>query len=91
MHGCGVNTTAFGLGAGFNQNVMEGIARLGQGNFIFVGNAIEIPQKVLRLELVYLCQYLGQCTLIPLSYHLRSTVCVCVCVFVCVYVTCAWN
>jgi len=46
MQNNGVNITTFGIGDGFDEAVMKGIAEEGHGNYFFIGNSAEIPQKV---------------------------------------------
>jgi len=46
MQSNGVNITTFGIGDGFDEEVMKGIAEEGHGNYFFIGNSEEIPKKV---------------------------------------------
>jgi len=42
----GVNITTFGIGSGFDEKVMKGIADEAHGNYFFIGKSDEIPTKV---------------------------------------------
>jgi Ca-activated chloride channel homolog len=44
----GVTTSTFGVGEGFNEHLLEGMANQGSGNYYFVGSPAEIPSIFAR-------------------------------------------
>lgn len=48
LHDRGVSTSTFGVGAGFNEHLMEQMANQGGGNFYFIQNPNQIPDIFMR-------------------------------------------
>ncbi len=44
----GISTSTFGVGEGFNEHLLEGMANQGGGNFYFIGSPTEIPDLFVR-------------------------------------------
>lgn len=46
----GVSTSTFGVGEGFNEHLLEGMANQGSGNYYFIGSPAEIPS-------IFMCEF----------------------------------